>query len=566
MNFYGVRKFNLRRDQIFKEKIAVKNFFSIFAILSMMSMVVGIVHADSTTLSPVVSSPQSAGESFTVDIQAQNVANLFGVSFELSYDTTYINATSVSYDSNLLGANLVIVDNIDDGIVGIGVSRKSGADGINGTGFVAHVTFTSDAQDESFSETVSFAIQNIYAVDDAGASIIMTEGSASITLEGAAGDGSETGITFTFANGQITGTTPKYYEFDVMAQANKSDTKIGDCLVYINYNTAGFGASIVASNNITVTKETLIQGEAYGSALYEIQNVADNTSSRVAITIEFVFGAPAAGNELPTTQTQLLHIKIEIANQSQTAGLSFQQSLMDGQQSESDNTTKYNPVVTSNTDESSLPVQLSSFTTLSSDKGVLVSWRTETEVGNVGFSIYRSEKKDGSYTKIASVGGAGNSAMPIDYQFVDKEVKIGKTYFYYIEDIDIVGERTKSEIIKIVVSSVPKEVVPPVKLVRPIPKEFRLLQNYPNPFNPETWIPYQLAFDAQVIMRIYNARGNLVRITNLGKRAAGVYISKHNAAYWDGKDNTGEHVSSGVYFYQLEAGKFSATRKMIIIK
>jgi len=190
----------------------------------------------------------------------------------------------------------------------------------------------------------------------------------------------------------------------------------------------------------------------------------------------------------------------------------------------------------------SLPVSLVAFTATNTANGVTIKWQTATEVGNVGFSIYRSEKRDGAYKKIAFIHGAGNSAMPIDYQFTDKKAEAGKNYFYYLEDIDLKGEKGKSDIIEVV--------VPPA---RPVPKEFRLLQNYPNPFNPDTWIPFDLAADANVTIRIYNVKGQLVRQLDLGKQEAGRYSDKKNAAYWNGKDQLGQSVSSGLYFYTLKA-------------
>ncbi|MXY28000.1 T9SS type A sorting domain-containing protein [Candidatus Poribacteria bacterium] len=98
------------------------------------------------------------------------------------------------------------------------------------------------------------------------------------------------------------------------------------------------------------------------------------------------------------------------------------------------------------------------------------------------------------------------------------------------------------------------------------PKETVLLSNYPNPFNPETWIPYQLAKPAEVTVTIYAADGKLVRRLALGHQPAGVYQSKSRAAYWDGKNDVGESVASGLYFYTLKAGEFTATRKMLIRK
>ena len=180
----------------------------------------------------------------------------------------------------------------------------------------------------------------------------------------------------------------------------------------------------------------------------------------------------------------------------------------------------------------------------------------------------------GDYSKIGFVNGAGNSAMPKDYQFTDKDVqpeqtlglRLGlsnevyrnpkriETYFYYLEDIDISGKKNKSQIIKVVV---------PVRL---IPKEFRLLQNFPNPFNPDTWIPYELPKDAPVVISIYNIKGEPVRELILGEQKAGYYVARDKAAHWDGKNYCGERIASGLYFYRLRAGKFNAIRRMVILK
>ena len=98
------------------------------------------------------------------------------------------------------------------------------------------------------------------------------------------------------------------------------------------------------------------------------------------------------------------------------------------------------------------------------------------------------------------------------------------------------------------------------------PNQNQLLQNYPNPFNPETWIPYQLSQDSPVSVSIYDATGQLIRTLSLGIQSAGFYNSGGHALYWDGKNAFGEPVASGVYFYTLKAGEFTATRKMLIRK
>ena len=99
-----------------------------------------------------------------------------------------------------------------------------------------------------------------------------------------------------------------------------------------------------------------------------------------------------------------------------------------------------------------------------------------------------------------------------------------------------------------------------------IPRETALHANFPNPFNPETWIPYQLAAPSEVVLTIYDMNGGVVRRLKMGHQAAGLYRNRSRAAYWDGRNGRGESVASGVYFYTLTAGRFSATRKMLIMK
>ena len=105
-----------------------------------------------------------------------------------------------------------------------------------------------------------------------------------------------------------------------------------------------------------------------------------------------------------------------------------------------------------------------------------------------------------------------------------------------------------------------------LKLGDIIPAESSLLQNYPNPFNPETWIPYHLHDAETVIIRIYTATGQLIKTLDLGHKDAGIYASRSRAGYWDGRNEAGEIVASGIYFYTIQAGEYTATRKMTATK
>ncbi|MCH8295622.1 T9SS type A sorting domain-containing protein [Candidatus Poribacteria bacterium] len=132
---------------------------------------------------------------------------------------------------------------------------------------------------------------------------------------------------------------------------------------------------------------------------------------------------------------------------------------------------------------------------------------------------------------------------------------------------DKTGERASDSFLYPITPEVIRQAVLPITL-KGIgkPQDNLLLQNYPNPFNPETWIPYQLQQPTQVVIHIYDTQGGLVRTLNIGQRDAGFYQSRTRAAYWDGRNDTGERVSSGSYFYHFQAGDFSATKKMIILK
>ena len=144
-------------------------------------------------------------------------------------------------------------------------------------------------------------------------------------------------------------------------------------------------------------------------------------------------------------------------------------------------------------------------------------------------------------------------------------VQIGDVILVQVLDAagNIIGEPTTytvtSKMIETAFISLALQVVPH-------PETTVLLQNYPNPFNPETWIPYQLSEAADVGITIYDVTGNVVRSLNLGHQAAGYYRSRSQAAYWDGRNTLNEKVASGVYFYQIQAGQFSATCRMLILK
>ena len=184
----------------------------------------------------------------------------------------------------------------------------------------------------------------------------------------------------------------------------------------------------------------------------------------------------------------------------------------------------------------------------------------------VGDKVYWTEKIDGGSRKVscANVNGSGGTvvkelkSIPLGLAFdADGSNLYWTTPHGGIQSVDLIALGNAP-------AAPSRPAAPSLSLVGSV--ENTLLANYPNPFNPETWIPYQLSEPADVSVSIYSVNGHLVRRLDLGHQSAGVYRSRSRAAYWDGRNAFGERVASGLYFYTLTAGDFTATRKMLIRK
>jgi hypothetical protein len=168
----------------------------------------------------------------------------------------------------------------------------------------------------------------------------------------------------------------------------------------------------------------------------------------------------------------------------------------------------------------------------------------------------------------SEVGQVENGRYMVAFVDMSKNsvINSGDSLAVYLKD-NTKGVLSKPVVQKVIISDLDKSFVNvPLNTKYFIPEKSVLLQNYPNPFNPETWIPYQLKEDNNVVIRIYSSSGSLVRTLNLGYKSAGFYEGKERAVYWNGKNEFGESVSSGVYFYNIQAGNFTATKKMIVKK
>jgi len=196
-----------------------------------------------------------------------------------------------------------------------------------------------------------------------------------------------------------------------------------------------------------------------------------------------------------------------------------------------------------------LPVELTSFTAKRLHNSIRLDWQTATEVNNYGFEIERASLKNPGnkvWSKIGFVEGSGNSNSPKNYSYLDKSISNG-VYAYRLKQIDNDGTFSYSNEIEIDLSN--------------LAISYSLNQNYPNPFNPVTQIDFSLAQPGFVTLNIYNSIGQLVRILVNEKLEPGSYNYE-----WNATDNYGNILSSGVYYYRLQAGSFVETKKMILLR
>ena len=188
-----------------------------------------------------------------------------------------------------------------------------------------------------------------------------------------------------------------------------------------------------------------------------------------------------------------------------------------------------------------LPVELTSFVSVIHKNDVTLNWITATESNNERFEIERSVVNSQVWNKVGAVHGFGNSTQPVSYSFNDNGLSAGN-YNYRLKQIDFNGNFEYHNLNSEVLIGVPGN--------------FELTQNYPNPFNPVTQIDFQIPADGNINLSVYDNNGKLVSVLTDGFRPAGYYKVIFNAS----------DISSGVYYYRLNADKFSEVKKMMVIK
>jgi hypothetical protein len=219
------------------------------------------------------------------------------------------------------------------------------------------------------------------------------------------------------------------------------------------------------------------------------------------------------------------------------------------------------------TGDSPLPVELSSFRAIGGDSKVTINWVTQSETNNQGFIVNRAESKNGTYNTIASYEylnsllGAGNSSTRKSYSYIDNDVTNETTYWYKLVDVSSEGN---------ISSHGPVSATPQASEVEnsPLnfPKEFALHQNFPNPFNPSTEIFFDIPGSIEngslkIEVNIYNLLGE--KISTLYK---GIIEPGNHQLSWNGLSDFGNKAPSGIYIYQIKSSKFTASKRMILLK
>ena len=191
-----------------------------------------------------------------------------------------------------------------------------------------------------------------------------------------------------------------------------------------------------------------------------------------------------------------------------------------------------------------VPVELTSFTASVEGRSVNLQWTASTQLNNKGFQI---ERKSGNadYQAVAFIKGEGTTSEQKTYTYKDQDLKEGK-YTYRLKQIDLDGSVNYSNEVNVSVE---------------MPVSFNLFQNYPNPFNPSTTINFSLPQKSEVKLVVYDILGKEVKTLINGNRDAGSYEIK-----WNGQNNNGQSVATGIYIYRISAGSFSAEKKMILMK
>ena len=473
----------------------------------------------------------SANTEFDVYVEVQNVTNLFGVSFVLNFNKIYLNVIFDASES-FIGSDVVYAAQHDNsaGTISIGISRKAGQGGVTGTGNVAKIHFKI-VQGVTQNTSIQFTLSSIDANDPSGSSITLTSGSSSTTLTG--------GLTVWPGDTNNNGTVNQsdvlpiglYWGTTGPVRPNRSNNWVSQPCTPWNTPQATYvdanGDGII--NQVDVLPIGLNWGRTHSLQLNKSsasEPLGANVSSVViAASIRPVSPATVSGS----VNTEF-DVYVEVQNVTNLFGVSFVLNF---------NKTYIN----------ALSESVESF--IGSD--LVFVGQHDNGAGTVGIGISRKAGQGG-------VSGTGN---------------VAKVHFKVVQAVtqDTPVEFTLNSVEANDPSGLPISLIPGttttiliqsgtgVDIDTSFPTNFELLQSYPNPFNPETTISYSIPEQSHVTMEIYNITGKRIVTLKDAQENAGNYSIR-----WNGRDDFGRPVSGGVYLCRFQAGTYSQTIRMLLMK
>ncbi len=419
----------------------------------------------------------------------------------------------------LFGANFTgpeFPDGIDGDKVKVAFAQLGGSElsGERSLGELRLVTSSSFTSDTEVTLTVSEVTlgqsaneQDVFVADDLGITVTVNPPAPPVT-EPTLTATSDTDVSLDYGD---TAT------FSVAFTDASGDGASGQAITWSISNngsesvTLGDGTEIAAGNDITAESET----DSDGDASVSISSDADRDAGTTSISVE----ASTSANNSEGTSRDL-------------------------------------EVGFSATWDVPVPAELASFAAeVSFDNEVTLHWGVASQSNNVGWEVYRSVDQAQFHQIGELIPGDGTTDQFRTYSFEDADLPDASKVYYYLRQIDLDGSTARSEVIEVSISSTLIN-----QQILPLANELR--QNFPNPFNPETTISFDLDDHAIVSLRIYDVTGQLVReLISEENFAAGRY-----ERLWDGRDNTGATVGSGLYLYRIQSEKFTAMRKMVLLK
>lgn len=500
-----------------------------------------VVTAPSLPIFPTASSPQFVGDEFLVDINVgdtnNTVSNLFGVSFDLNFSQTNFIDVVTPHPSNVIpgdfmGSDVVFIQSVDEatGKVSIGITRKAGQGGVSGHGIIAKVKYIASAETPHGTQVI-FSITDLNATDSKGTSIPMNPYDLIITLNSGVivwpGDTNNNGIVnqadvlpiglywnqtgiprqnaSNAWNGQPATPWPNLVSTFADADGNGVVNQADVLPIGLNWNrTHGTGNHIALNNVITLKKET--------TASLEILIIGDRNPGQ-----EFFVDIIAKGvNNLFGLSFELVYTPI-----------TFIEPLSADPDSGSGNLLGDDLIFFPNLDktEGKISIGLS---------------RKAGQGGVEGSGLVTRIK-----VRMSPIAIISHDTTWLSLENVQANDPEGNSIEFDVTNVTLVPLVTDVE----------------TTLNNTIPDEFTLDQNFPNPFNPETIIQYQLPKSSQVRLVIYNLAGQQVATLINEQQLPGFY-----SVQWNGKDDSGRNVSSGVYLYRLETKEFFGFKKMFLLR